>query len=72
MDEVQKALRKRYPNIHPLMFQRSCEKAKSNGELFDILESIPDQYPVVWNDEKKEWAKTDLLQVDELENNEVS
>ena len=65
MDEVQRAMRRRYSHIHPLIFQRSCEKAKSNGELFDILETVPKKMPVVWNDEKRRWIVADLLQYDE-------
>lgn len=62
MDEVQEALQKRYSHIHPLIFQRSLEKSASNGELFDILESIPD-YPIVWDEKTRRWVKTeDLLQ----------
>ena len=62
MDEVQEALQKRYSHLHPLIFQRSLEKATSNGELFDILESIPD-YPIVWDEKIRRWVKTeDLLQ----------
>lgn len=63
MDEVQKALQEKYSHLHPLIFQRSLEKAESNGELFDILDSIPDDYPIVWDDEKRRWVFTkDLLQ----------
>lgn len=62
MDEIQRSLRKRYPNLHPLIFQRSCEKAKTHGELFDILETIPKKKPIVWDDEKRRWVTTDLLQ----------
>lgn len=61
MDQVQIALKARYPHVHPLMFQRSLEKAKSNGDLFDILEGIPKQYPIVWDDKKRCWKHTDDL-----------
>tara|TARA_Y100000034_G_scaffold71132_1_gene85786 strand:+ start:272 stop:487 length:216 start_codon:yes stop_codon:yes gene_type:complete len=61
MDDVQKALRERYPNLHPLIFQRSLEKAESNGELFDILETIPEGRPIVWDDKKRAWVVTDDL-----------
>jgi len=62
MDEVQEALKKRYPHIHPLLFQRACEKARTNGELFDMLETMPEEYPIVWDEERREWVVTDLLQ----------
>lgn len=61
MDKVQQALKDRYPHIHPLIFQRSLEKASSNGELFDILESIPDVYPIVWDEETRRWVHTEDL-----------
>lgn len=61
--EVREALRGRYPHLHPLIFLRSAEKAHSNGELFDILEGFPKEYPVIWDDEKRVWCHTsDLLQ----------
>ena len=65
MDEVKEALRKRYPHIYPLVFQRSVEKAESDGELFDILETIP-EYPIVWDEKIRRWVHTDLLQSSEI------
>ncbi len=63
MNEVQKALKKRYYFIHPLIFHRSLERAKTDGELFDILETIPEEMPIIWNDDTKRWINTeDLLQ----------
>lgn len=63
MDDIQKAMQQRYSHIHPMLFQRSLEYAKTNGELFDILETIPSQYPIVWDEENRKWVVTeDLLQ----------
>lgn len=60
---VLKALRERYPHVHPLMFQRSMEKSKTQGELFDLLETISREYPIVWCEEEHVWKHTqDLLQ----------
>lgn len=61
MNQVLKSLRERYAHIHPLMFQRSLEKSKSNGDLFDILEGIPKEFPIIWDDEENCWQKTDNL-----------
>lgn len=62
MDEVIESLKVRYAHVHPLLFQRSAEKAKSPGELFDILEEMPTQYPIVWDQNKRCWSHTtDLL-----------
>ena len=63
MNETQKALLKRYAHLHPLIFQRSLEKAQSDGELFDILETIPEEMPIMWDEENRRWAHTeDVLQ----------
>lgn len=71
MDEVQEALRKRYSHLHPLLFQRSLEKARSDGELFDILESIPEAHPIIWDEESRRWIHTpDLLQSEHLREDE--
>ena len=60
-DEVVLKLRQRYSALHPLLFLRSVEKAKSMSELFDILDTVPD-CPVVWDEEKRRWVNaTDLL-----------
>jgi hypothetical protein len=57
-------LKERYPQIHPLIFHRSMERAKSPGDLFDILETFPDKYPVIWNDQQHRWIKDeDMLRV---------
>jgi hypothetical protein len=63
MDKVQEAIKVRYAHLHPLIFQRSLERATSNGELFDILESFSGEYPVVWDESIRRWVRTeDLLQ----------
>ena len=62
-EEIVNSLREKYAFIHPLIFQRSIERAKSGGELFDILDSIPQEFPIVWNEENKRWITTkDLFQ----------
>ena len=61
MDDVQKALKERHFKLHPLIFQRSLEKAENNTELFDILETVPEKYPIVWDDKKRAWVFTDDL-----------
>ena len=52
-------LRERYPHIHPLIFQRSLERATTLGHLFDVLESFPNKFPVVWDFKQGRWANTD-------------
>lgn len=58
--DVLEGLKEKFSEIHPLIFQRSLERAKSGGELFDILSSFPKQYPIVWDGK---WSHTkDLFQ----------
>lgn len=60
---MQKALQERYSHLHPLIFQRTLEKVATNGEIFDILEGYPKEYPVVWDNPRKRWVHTkNLLQ----------
>jgi len=55
-DSIICALRKRYENLHPLVFNRSVEKAESAMELFDILEAIPNT-PFSWDEKNRRWAR---------------
>jgi len=55
-DNVIEGLRKRYSKLHPLIFQRSREFAKNETHLFDILESIPEKYPIIWDDVLGLWV----------------
>lgn len=67
MNDTQKALKEKYCHIHPLLFQRSLEKAKTDGELFDILDGMPSVFPIIWDEKKREWTHTDdLLQSQNL------
>lgn len=53
--------RKRYSNLHPLIFHRSIERANSLMDLFDILENVPSKFPIAWDEEKRSWVKeTDI------------
>lgn len=59
--KVVQGLKERYSHIHPLLFQRSIERAKSNGDLFDILDTVPDRFPIVWDEPSSRWVTTDDL-----------
>lgn len=50
-------LRRRYSKLHPLILQRTIERATSAGEVFDILEAMPLAYPVVWDAETRRWIE---------------
>ena len=58
---IAKHLKQRYNNIHPLIFQRSLDRAIDDADLFDILDSFPNKYPVVWNNNERRWTLTDDL-----------
>lgn len=40
---------------------RSVERSNSPGELFDILEDVPNEYPIVWDEATRRWVVTDDL-----------
>lgn len=52
-------LRERYAHVHPLIFNRSCSYAKSLGDLFDILEGLPQNYPIIWDNKRRQWVTVD-------------
>lgn len=62
-EELLNSLKLKYTSIHPLLFQRSKERAKTAGELFDLLDTMPVKFPITWNEEAKRWLHTtDLFQ----------
>jgi len=62
-EEMVNALKTKYASVHPLMFHRSKERSKTAGELFDILDTIPTEFPIIWSEENKKWVTTkDLFQ----------
>ncbi len=57
MDEATLAnFRARYSEVHPLVFQRSLEKASSELDLFEILQTVPSRPPFSWDDSKRSWS----------------
>lgn len=61
-------LKEKYSDLHPLFFLRSVERAKSNGHLFDILDTAPKHYPLMWNEQDGCWMEVeDLYLLDEFE-----
>lgn len=59
--QVVEKLKEKYKDIHPLIFHRSLERAKSAGDLFDILDTIPGDYPLMWSEEQHKWIVLDRL-----------
>lgn len=53
-------IKERYNQIHPLIVHRSMERAKSPGDLFDILDYL-------WDEIKKNTEKITLENGDEIE-----
>jgi len=64
--KIVEKLRERYKGLHPLIFHRSVEHARTDVELFDILESIPKSYPISWSEDNFCWVKTDLIRETKL------
>ena len=56
-ENVVSELRKRYKDVPAIVFSRSVFRASTAGELFDILESIPDT-PYCWDETKRRWSRT--------------
>lgn len=54
--KIVEGLRKRHPDVHPLIFHRSVEYAKNATHLFDILESLPKRFPIIWDDQEDKWV----------------
>lgn len=54
---IVEALKLRYKDLHPLIFKRSVEHATSAGNLFDILEGIPNKFPIFWCNDNKIWMQ---------------
>ena len=62
-------LKERYAQLHPLIFQRSLERSQTLGELFDVLDEFPQEFPIVWNHTKRRWETTkDIFQVEAWKN----
>jgi hypothetical protein len=49
-------LKEKYSHLNPLLFHRSKERASSNGELFDILDTVP-ELPVKWCESAGRWIR---------------
>lgn len=58
-EKIVAKLREKYSELHPLLFSRSVQHARSNGELFDIIDTVPEKYPIVWNDKENKWVGVD-------------
>lgn len=56
-EETLKNFKKRYAHFHPLLVQRSVERARDESDLFEILESVPKKPPYSWSEEKHAWIK---------------
>ncbi len=61
MTNIIESFQKRYSHLNHLLFVRSVERSNNPGELFDILEEIPKEYPVVWDETLRRWIVTDDL-----------
>jgi|694.fasta_scaffold12311_4 hypothetical protein len=55
------SLKERYKDLHPLIVHRSVEHSKKDVELFDILHSFPNKYPIIWSEKKNCWVNSKRL-----------
>lgn len=63
-DELVKKLKERYNNIHPLLFARCRERARTDDEFFNFLEDLSTHNwdePVKWDDENRTFSNCDLF-----------
>jgi hypothetical protein len=65
--ELLKKLKERYDHVDPIVFLKTVGLVETPGELFDVLEDIPKDYPIVWNPDTKKWVKTIDLYCYDLE-----
>lgn len=55
-DVVVLKIKERYSHLHPLLFLRSAERAHNSSDLFDILDTVPQEYPLVWDELQRRWV----------------
>lgn len=59
--QIVAALRKRYAAIPEVLFQRSLALCQDEVELFDVLDTMLDSYPLVWDKTDRRWRKVSEL-----------
>ena len=59
--DIVSVLKSRYANLPPLLLSRSIERARNETELFDILDGVPDELPLVWSIEERRWKTCELV-----------
>ncbi len=60
--QIVNGLRQRY-KVHDVVFHRSLVRAKNEVELFDILDTMPTDFPILWDKDQRRWTRaTDLFQ----------
>lgn len=55
--DIVTGLYERYKHVPRVLFMRSFSLAKTEVELFDILETIPQGMPMVWDNTIKRWKQ---------------
>lgn len=59
--EIVEKLRLRYSKVHTVLFQRILERSKNETELFDILDTIPDSFPLVFDNDTRRLMSTSIV-----------
>jgi hypothetical protein len=60
-EEIIESIKKRYSFLPSFVIFRSLERARSSGDLFDILDTFPSVYPVIWEEDKRRWVTVELI-----------
>jgi hypothetical protein len=68
-DDIKEKFRAKYDQLHPLMFQRSIEYSGSPGDLFDILDTVP-ELPYAWDKKSRRWVHLEDLAVVDFPTNQ--
>ncbi len=51
--EIIESLAKKFSSVHQVLFARIVERANDETELFDILDTMPDSFPMMWDSDKR-------------------
>ena len=61
VSDIVSALKNRYAGLSPLLLSRSIERARTEVELFDILDTVPGEFPLAWSINQRRWLTCELL-----------
>jgi len=53
--EIINSIKEQFPDIHPLLFHRTVERAENAAHLYTLLLEVPTEFPIIWNEERYVW-----------------